>query len=101
MSMFGQRKHKENKEFTMTKLEKYLKSRGISQRFFAKKIGTTPTNLSSLINGKSTPSLGLAYEIEKHTDGHVTVYDWIPNASNETDTDSRDNALNFEKRDDE
>lgn len=70
----------------MNKLEKYLKNRGISQRFFAKKIGTTPTNLSSLVNGKSTPSLRMAFEIEKHTDGEVTVYDWIQEISNSTDT---------------
>lgn len=62
----------------MNRLEKYLKHRSISQRGFAKKIGTTPNNLSSLIRGKSVPSLRLAYEIEKQTGGMVTLYDWIP-----------------------
>lgn len=62
----------------MNKLEKYLKHRSISQCGFAKKIGTTPNNLSSLIRGKSMPSLRLAYEIEKKTGGLVTLYDWIP-----------------------
>lgn len=62
----------------MNKLEKYLKHKSVSQRGFAKKIGTTPNNLSSLIRGKSMPSLRLAYEIEKKTGGLVTVYDWIP-----------------------
>lgn len=61
----------------MNKLEKYLKHRSISQRGFAKKIGTTPNNLSLLVRGKSNPSLRLAYEIEKKTGGLVTLYDWI------------------------
>lgn len=61
----------------MNKLERYLKHRCISQRGFAKKIGTTPNNLSLLVRGKSTPSIRLAYEIEKKTGGLVTVYDWI------------------------
>ena len=62
----------------MNKLEKYLTHKGISQRFFAKKIGTTPNNLNLLVKGKSTPTLRLAYEIEKNTGGLVTLYDWLP-----------------------
>ena len=62
----------------MNKLEKYLKHRGVTQRHFAKKIGTTPNNLSSLINGKSIPGIRLAYKIEKATGGLVTLYDWVP-----------------------
>ena len=62
----------------MTKLEKYLKHNGLTQRGFAKRIDTTPNNLNRLVKGVSTPSLRLAYEIEKKTGGMVTVYDWIP-----------------------
>ena len=61
----------------MNKLERYLKHNLITQRKFAKKIGTTPNNLGLLAKGKSTPSLRLAYSIEKATGGLVTVYDWI------------------------
>lgn len=71
----------------MTKLEKYLQHRCISQRGFAKKIGTTPNNLNLLVKGKSTPSLRLAYEIEKHTGGMVTLYDWLPPESFESGKD--------------
>lgn len=74
----------------MNKLEKYLKHRCISQRGFAKKIGTTPNNLSSLIRGKSRPSLLLAYEIEKKTGGLVTLYDWIPEEVKKDDKESDD-----------
>lgn len=62
----------------MNKLEKYLAHNGISQRFFAEKINTTKNNLNLLVKGKSTPSIRLAYEIEKQSGGMVTVYDWLP-----------------------
>lgn len=62
----------------MNKLEKYLKHQGISQRWFAKKIGTTPNHLNRLLRGMSSPSLRLAYAIEIHTGGLVTMYDWLP-----------------------
>jgi DNA-binding XRE family transcriptional regulator len=62
----------------MNKLEKYLKYHCISQRGFAKKLGTTPANLGVLVKGKTTPSLKLAYRIEKMTGGLVKVYDWVP-----------------------
>ncbi len=61
----------------VNKLEKYLKHRCISQRGFAKKIGTTPNNLSLLVRGKSTPTIRLAYKIEINTGGLVSLYDWL------------------------
>ncbi len=61
----------------MNKLEKYLKHNDISQRGFAKKIGTTPNNLNLLVKGKSTPTIKLAHKIEKRTGGLVTLYDWV------------------------
>lgn len=61
----------------MNKLAKYLDHYCISQRGFAKKLGTTPNNLSLIVLGKSKPRLALAWEIEKLTEGYVTLYDWI------------------------
>lgn len=72
----------------MNKLEKYLTHKGISQRFFAKKIGTTPNNLNLLVKGKSTPTLRLAYEIEKNTGGLVSLYDWLPPESFDVGSES-------------
>jgi len=60
-----------------TKLKKYLQHNGITSKWLAEKIGTTPTNMSSIANGKSTPTIRLAHEIEKHTRGNVTLYDWV------------------------
>lgn len=60
-----------------TKLKKYLKQRGISQRWFANAIGTTPAHLGLLLKGHHLPGLRLAHEIEKQTGGMVTMYDWL------------------------
>lgn len=62
----------------VNKLGKYLKNKGIKQNHFAKKIGTTPSNLGRLIHGEGSITLRLAYAIEVATDGRVTLYDWIP-----------------------
>lgn len=69
----------------MNKLKTYLKISKNSQREFAEMIGTTPNNLNSLINGKSLPSLKLAYEIEKMTGGLVKMHDWLIEDSNENE----------------
>lgn len=58
------------------KLQIYLEERGISQVFFAKKIGVNPTHLSRWIGGKATPRLNYILKIEEATDGLVTSKDW-------------------------
>jgi len=62
----------------MNSLKKYLKYNGISIRRFSQFIGTTPNNLGLIVNGKRTPTIKLAWEIEKNTMGSVTLHDWIP-----------------------
>lgn len=74
----------------MNKLEKYLKHRGISQKKFSEKIGSTPNNLSLLIRGKTVPTLRMAYMIEVMTGGLVTVYDWLPEDVKKIKLDSDD-----------
>ena len=61
----------------MNKLKKYLTHSSISQKGFAKKVNTTPNNLSLLVRGKSIPGIKLAYEIEVQTGGLVTMHDWV------------------------
>ncbi len=73
----------------MTKLEKYLTHHSISQRGFAKRVRTTPNNLNRLVQGMSTPTLRLAYEIEKKTGGMVTVYDWLPQEAFDEDEEDK------------
>lgn len=61
----------------MNKLGKYLQHNGITQRSFAKRIGTSPNNLGLLISGASNPTIRLAIIIEIKTGGLVTLYDWV------------------------
>jgi Helix-turn-helix len=56
-------------------LEHYLEQIGIKHYYFAKKIGVTAKTLSRVING-FMPTLKMAIEIEKATDGKIGVYDW-------------------------
>lgn len=57
-------------------LKQYLFEFGIKKSDFAGKIGVAPSHVSGLLSGKR-PSLDLAVIIEKESDGHVTLYDWI------------------------
>ena len=43
----------------------------------AKKLGISTATLNEILRIGRLPSLKLAYDIEKYTQGQVTVYDWI------------------------
>lgn len=62
----------------MTKLRKYLKHSGITQKRLAEMVGTTQNNLGTLVSGKSMPGIIMAMKIEICTGGLVTIYDWVP-----------------------
>ncbi len=61
----------------MNKLREYIEKNGLRKDFFAKKIGTTGTTLSSWLHGKTQPKIRFAIKIEKATDGFVKVKDWL------------------------
>ncbi len=61
------------------KLMKYFYQNCINQRAFALRLGTSPNNLSRLVNGRQSISLDLAYRIEVLTKGEISIYDWIEN----------------------
>jgi transcriptional regulator with XRE-family HTH domain len=59
------------------KLKKYLEERGMSQTFFAKKVGVNPTHLSRWIGGKTVPRIDYILKIEEATNGEVSSRDWL------------------------
>lgn len=59
------------------KLEKYLKEIGMTQVFFAQKIGVPPPTLSTWIKKGIIPSLPMLVKIEKETKGQVKIKDWL------------------------
>jgi len=53
-------------------LNEYVKSKNLTQRLMAEKLGITITHLRMLMIGKSSPSKKLAILIESVTEGKVT-----------------------------
>lgn len=66
----------------MENLATYLKSRGISQREFARLLGVDPSIVSRLVHDLMRPSLELAVRIERLTNGLVTAASWVPVSAN-------------------
>lgn len=60
-----------------TKLGIYLQEMCINNVAFAKKIGVTHPTLMRYIRGKTVPSVPIAMEIQKATDGKVKLKDWV------------------------
>lgn len=58
------------------KLKDYVALTGLKSNFLAKKFGISPQYFSLLKQGRVTPSLQLAFLIEKETQGKVKVHDW-------------------------
>lgn len=63
-------------------LRSYLKTkpRGEAQRL-ADALGTSQNMIHQLSGGHRMPSRARALEIERLTDGAVTLYDWQPSAT--------------------
>lgn len=62
----------------MEKLQQFLTSSGTRQSALAAKLQITRGYMSELASGRKLPSLPLAAEIEKVTEGAVPVGCWIP-----------------------
>jgi DNA-binding XRE family transcriptional regulator len=58
-------------------LIEFFRERGIKNNVFAEKIGTSTCTLFNILKKGHVPNISLAYEIEKKTNGRVTLYDWI------------------------
>lgn len=57
--------------------------KGIKQRHIASKIDISTASLHEILRCNRIPSLKVAYEIEKFTQGDITLYDWIDNEKEE------------------
>lgn len=61
----------------MSNLSAFLTSKQIRQQDFAERIGVTQATVSRLAKRTMMPSLPLAVEIERATDGEVPVSSWV------------------------
>ncbi len=60
-------------------LREYLFRKRMTTKEFAEKLEYSRTHLTLILNGKSRPSKRLAKDIERLTDGEVTVADLLEN----------------------
>lgn len=56
----------------------HIKASGMSRSEWAARLGVSKSYLSELENGKKRPSLEVAVEIERLTDGAVPAASWVP-----------------------
>jgi transcriptional regulator with XRE-family HTH domain len=55
------------------KLRDFMHKKGLTERAFAKSLGTSQQHLNFIIQGKRNPSLELARIIESETRGEVSI----------------------------
>jgi plasmid maintenance system antidote protein VapI len=58
------------------KLAEYLTTKGINRQEFARRLSVEPSTVTRLINGERKPSVELAAQIERETEGNVGLQDW-------------------------
>lgn len=63
------------KNFKTMSLKQYLEATGMKQKFLAEKIGVPEKTLGRVLSGYA-PSLKMAIELERFTQGIVSVYEW-------------------------
>ena len=61
----------------MKKLNDWIRINCIKQIGFAEKIGVSTSTLHEILRNGRMPTIITAYEIEKFTDGEITIYDWL------------------------
>lgn len=65
------------------KFHDWMKNNDKKQCAVAAKIGISASYLSDILKLGKMPSIRIAYEIEKYTNGVVTVYDWLDQDMND------------------
>jgi transcriptional regulator with XRE-family HTH domain len=65
------------------KLKDYLEKNHVTQAELARKIGCSLGMVSSLVNGKRTPSIHMARRIEEATEYEVLVWDFMSTQSSD------------------
>lgn len=61
----------------MNKFAAWIYHNHKKQRGVAEKLGVSTSTLHDILRKDLVPSLKIAYEIEKYTNGDITLYDWI------------------------
>ncbi len=81
----------------MNKFAAWVYNNDRKQRAIAQKLGISSSTLHEILRKDHMPSLQIAYEIERYTNGDITLYDWIDDPK--TKKKSARNIVPKEKRD--
>lgn len=73
----------------MNKFAAWIYHNHKKQRGVAEKLGVSTSTLHDILRKDLIPSLKVAYEIEKYTNGDITVYDWIDSIKAKKDAASK------------
>lgn len=60
-----------------TPLAVWLNANGMTMREFGRRIGIPHSKLSGIIDGRAMPSILVAYEMERLTQGEVPIESWL------------------------
>lgn len=71
MGKVAKRKH------VSSPLAAWLDAQGMTMREFGRRIGLAHNKLSGIIDGRATPGIVVAYEIERLTQGEVSMESWL------------------------
>lgn len=63
-------------------LAKFIQKSDHTQASFAARLGISASYMSDIINGKKRPSLDLAFDIERETQGSVPASTWVQEKNN-------------------
>ena len=58
-------------------LAAWLNANGMTMREFGRRIGIDHAKLSGIIDGRATPGIVVAYEVERLTQGEVSIESWL------------------------
>jgi len=76
----------------MEQLKQYFATSGARQSALADKLGISRGYMSEIVGGSKRPGLDLAFEIEKATEGAVSVHAWARPDESHVPTPTEDAA---------
>ncbi len=90
------KKEKKNSKTTMNLIE-WFNFSGVKQNFFSEKSGISSPTLVHILKKRRVPSIAMALQIEKATDGLVTLYnwfEWLEERDNDEKTEKEEHCYN-------
>lgn len=75
----------------MNKFAQWMEANCKKQRGVAQKLGISTSTLHDILRNGHIPNLKVAYKIEQHTKGNITLYDWVDQYQEENNCVTKSN----------